>query len=295
MKPLLDLAVPGLVIVSMAIVGLGLTAADFRRVLRQPRLVLAAILGQLLAVPLAGLFVVRSMHLQPHVAGGLLLVAACPAGTLANVLNHLARANVALSVTVTAVSCLAGVVTLPAILVLDRAAFGESATFAVPVSVVVRQHLMTLILPILAGMVVRRTYPAVAERYRNQLTLVNLVAIVLLVGLVIAHSGETFPAVLTDTAAAAVAFAGLAAVAGWVVGRVTGAGTADCFTVAMVFAVRNVSIAIVMAVTVLGHVEFAVFAAAYFVCQVPLLLAAAAVFRRVRLVEVNLAAGASRP
>lgn len=223
------------------------------------------------------------------------MVAACPAGTLANVLNHLARANVALSVTITAISCLAGVVTLPIILIFDRVALGDSATFAVSISAIVRPLLVTIILPILAGMIVRRAYPAIAERYRHQLAVVNLGAIILLVGIIIAHAGERFPAVLAETAVAAIVFAMLTAAAGWATAWAMGAAPTDCFTVGMIFCVRNVSIATVMAVTVLGHLDFAVFAAAYFVCQVPLLLAAVVVFRAVGVVRVDITAGASPP
>jgi bile acid:Na+ symporter, BASS family len=295
MKPVLDTAVPALVIVSMSIVGLGLTVADFRRVIYQRRLVLAAILGQLLMVPLAGQVVVRLLGPDPAVAGGLLMVAACPAGPLANVLNHLARANVALSVAVTAVSCLAGVVTVPLILAVDRVALGNSTAFSVPVSTMVGQLTVTLVLPIVGGMAVRRAHPAVAERYQPHLAVVNLMAVLLLVGLVIVHANEGFASVLAETAAAAVTFAGLSAVAGWATAWVTGATPTDRFTIATVFVVRNVSVATVIAVTVLGRVEFAVFAAAYFVCQVPLLLTAVVVFRSFRVAEMDMTAEASRP
>jgi ACR3 family arsenite efflux pump ArsB len=71
-------------------------------------------------------------------------------------------------------------------------------------------------------------------------------------------------------------------VLGWVAGRACGLGSDDRFTPAMVLAVRNVVIATAVAVTVLGHVEFAVFATAYFLNQVPVIAAAVALFRLTR-------------
>src|SRR5205809_179541 len=129
-KAVLDVAVPLLVAGSMVVVGLGLTAEDFRRVARRPLLVLAATLGQVLITPLIGQLLVRSLSLALHLADGLLLVVACPAGSMANLYAHLARANVALSVTLTAVSCLAGVLTLPAIMAVNRLSLGGATTYA---------------------------------------------------------------------------------------------------------------------------------------------------------------------
>ena len=74
---------------------------------------------------------------------------------------------------------------------------------------------------------------------------------------------------------------GLAFAAGWATGWAGGDRT-DRFTVGLVFVVRNVGVATAVAVTVLGRLEFAVFAAAYFLCQAPLLLAAALLHRRMR-------------
>src|SRR5947209_961245 len=98
LKPVLDVAVPALVFVAMMVVGLGLTGADFRRVARQPRLVAAATVGQLLVLPLIALVLVRFTGLSPSVEKGMLLVAACPAGSMVNLYAYWARANVALSV-----------------------------------------------------------------------------------------------------------------------------------------------------------------------------------------------------
>jgi ACR3 family arsenite efflux pump ArsB len=83
--------------------------------------------------------------------------------------------------------------------------------------------------------------------------------------------------------------------AGWATGWACGAGARDRYTVGMVFVVRNVGIATAIAVTILGRVEFAVFATAYFLAQVPLLLAAALVFRCMRVSDGNIAAGTEHP
>jgi ACR3 family arsenite efflux pump ArsB len=83
--------------------------------------------------------------------------------------------------------------------------------------------------------------------------------------------------------------------AGWATGWASGAGATDRFAAGMVFVVRNVRIATAIAVTVLGRVEFAVFATAYFLAQVPILLVSVLMFRCVRVGDGNKLTGACDP
>src|SRR5258708_28311424 len=117
----------------MVVVGMELTADAFRRVARRPGTVVAATIGQFLLLPVIGWLLVRCLSLQPAIERGVLLVAACPSGAMANVYTYLARANTALSVSLTAVSCLAAVVTMPLALTALQAPFREFAGFPVPV------------------------------------------------------------------------------------------------------------------------------------------------------------------
>ena len=279
LKPVLDVAVPALVFLAMVVVGLGLTAEDFWRVARRPRVVALATAGQAVLVPLAALGLVRCLALSPPVATGVLLVAACPAGSMANLYAHLARANVALAVSLTSVSCLAAVLTMPLALAAFRVPLGESAGLAVPVPAVVRQLLLTLVLPVAAGMAIRRFRAAAVERHQGALFGLSVAALAALIVFVLAQEAELVAGRLGEIALAVAALTGLALAAGWATGWAAGAGPADRFPVALVFAVCNVGIATVVAVTVLGRTEFAAFAAAYFLSQVPLLLAAVLLFR----------------
>jgi predicted Na+-dependent transporter len=131
LKTVVDAGVPVLVFFAMVVVGMELTAGDFRRVARQPGTVVAATVGQFVSLPIIGWLLVRCLGLQPAIARGVLLVAACPSGAMANVYTSLARANVALSVTLTAVSGLAAVLTTPLALAVLQAQVGESTGFPV--------------------------------------------------------------------------------------------------------------------------------------------------------------------
>jgi bile acid:Na+ symporter, BASS family len=294
-KTVVDAGVPALVFFATVVVGMELTAADFRRVARQPGTVVAATLGQCVLLPALGWLLVRCLPLQPALARGVLLVAACPSGGMANVYTYLARANVALSVTLTAVSCLAAVLTTPLALAALQAQAGESTGFPVPFAVLAGHLLLLLVLPVLAGMGIRRSWPDVTRRYGRALLGSSIAALAALLGFIIVQEAEQFARALADIAAAAALLTALAFGAGWATGLAGAAGAADRFALGMVFVVRNVGIATAVAVTVLGRVEFAVFATAYFLTQAPILLTAVLVFRCTRFTHRNDIKGVDHP
>jgi len=284
LKTLIDAGVPVLVFLAMVIVGMELTAADFRRVARQPLFVAFATIGQALLLPVIGWVLVRCVSLQRTIAQGLLLVVACPSGAMANIYTHLGGANVALSVALTGVTCLAAMVTMPLALAILQQGDGGVNGFPVPYAVLARQLLVLLVLPILIGMGVRHHWPGLVARYKRPLLGFNVLALAALLGSVIVHEADHLTSGLGELVLATVFLTVLAFGAGWAVswaGRLFGhAGQpADRFAVGMVFVVRNVGIATAIAVTALGRIEFAAFGTAYFVAQVPLLLAIVYGFR----------------
>jgi bile acid:Na+ symporter, BASS family len=279
LKTVVDTGVPVLVFFTMVVVGMELTIQDFRRVARRPGTVVVAIMAQFVLLPLIGWLLVRCLDLQPAIAQGLLLVAVCPSGAMANVYTHLARANVALSVTLTAVSCLMAVLTTPLALAALQAEIGESYGFPVSFGMLAGQLFLLLVFPVLAGMSIRHRWPDMTKRHGRTLIGSSIVALAALLGFVIVQEVEQFASALPKIAVAVALLTVLAFGAGWATSWASGAKATDRFAVGMVFVVRNVGIATAIAVTVLGRVEFAVFATAYFLAQVPILLAAVLVFR----------------
>src|SRR5207244_7009076 len=159
LKSVLDVTIPALVVLMMAVTGLGLTVEDFRRVGRRPWLLAWATCGQAVLLPGAALALTRLLDLKPYIGEGMLLVAACPAGSLANFYAFLAGVNVALAVSLTAVSCLAALAAMPAWLAVFQTWLGGETAYPVPAAVIVRQLVVLLVLPVLAGMAVRRLWP----------------------------------------------------------------------------------------------------------------------------------------
>lgn len=136
----------------MFTLGLTLKTADFRRIATQPRGVAIGLTNLLVISPLLAFAVATLYDLEPALAVGLVLLGASPGGTMANLLTHLARGDVALSVTMTAISSVAAVVTVPTFLALAVSHFDATVADNVSMGGVVARVFLITIVPLSAGM-----------------------------------------------------------------------------------------------------------------------------------------------
>ena len=277
--PVLDVAVPAITIFALLAVGMALTPADFARVRQRPGLVLAGLLWPLFILPPIALVLVLLFEPPPAIQAGLLLIAACPIGGISNTYSYLAGASVALSVTLTACSSMIAVVSIPLVDRVFALMLGPTLRFAAPVPLILGQLLLMLALPVTAGMWIRRRWPDLALRWHPTLRTGTFIAIGALIALVVSENTATFVSDLRHTVPLALVFVIVSFCVGWVVGSASRGSAADRFTIATEFATRNIAVATAIAVTLLGRVDFAVFATAYFLTEMPLMLLAIAVFR----------------
>ncbi len=279
MKTLIDVAVPLLTFFLLAAVGLDLTREDFARVRRQWALVLAGLLAPLAFLPPIALGLTWVFQPSPEVSAGVLLVAACPIGGISNTYSYLARASTALSVTLTGLSCLIAGATVPAVGRGLELALGRPLDLAAPIPLLLGQLLLMLALPVALGMWIRRRSPELAERHRPVLQRLAFTGIAVVLLLVIVDDPQAFFGGLWTTVPLAAAFVVCSMGAGWITAALVTEDRRDRFTLAAEFGTRNVAVAAAIAVTLLGRVEFARFATTYFLTELPLMLAAIALFR----------------
>jgi len=273
MSAVVGVGLPLLIMLAMTIVGLELTVADLRRVLHYPLQVAAALLGQLLILPLLAAALILMMHPQPAVAGGLILVAAAPQAISSNFFCLLARADIALSVTLTAVSSALAVFSTPLISGLMFALLLEQeAGFALPVVAVMRQVATGLLLPVGAGMLVRHYAPGVVARHRMRFQYLSLAALGVMLVFLLANQARTIQDNLATITLAAVLFTVGAAALGFGLARAFSWNREDMVTLIAAFPSRSLSIATLIAVNVLGRLEFLSFAIVFFLVQAVLLV-----------------------
>jgi bile acid:Na+ symporter, BASS family len=278
----LEAFVPIIVVLLMVIVGTEVIPSRLRAVLRAPRTLADATVAQSLVLPLLALPVILLLRPPPELAGGLLLVAASPGGALSNYYCLLGRLNVALSVTLTVLSGIAAVAIMPlALAVMAPIALGLEA-FGVPIAELALRLLLFLVLPVGAGMMLRQLWPAALERFDGAIRGFGLGLLVLFLAMVVADQRDAVFAMIYDATQLTVAFTALALLTGWLFGRLFGLNGPDRTVLAIEFAVRNVAIAAVLAVSTFRQPEFAAFGALFLVFQFPVLILLLLARRRFR-------------
>ncbi|WP_310451922.1 bile acid:sodium symporter family protein [Sulfuritalea sp.] len=163
--------------------GLTLVLADFKRVFTRPKAMVVGLLGQLLVVPMSAFAVALAWGLAPEMAVGLMILAACPGGVSSGLLTHLARGDTALSISLTAVTSVAAVVTIPLVVDLAMRQFMQSGVGVdFPLLQMVRGVFLLTSVPVVLGMSLKAWRPALAlrlERPTGRLATVLFILIVL--------------------------------------------------------------------------------------------------------------------
>lgn len=163
--------------------GLSLEFRDFLMVVKSPRAMFAGMLGQLVLLPALAFLLVTALGLEPVIAIGVMLIACCPGGSSSNVFSKLAGGDVALSVSLTAVSSVVTLVTMPLVMQWVALTFGKAVNITLPVGNLLVQNLLTMLLPILVGILIRRYLPSAAARISKVLSKLAFPLLMLLAGL----------------------------------------------------------------------------------------------------------------
>lgn len=268
-----NIAIPLLVAFAMGVVGLELTLADFRRVLHYPAAVASVITTQFVLLPLIAWLVAYLVRADNDLTAGLLLIAACPIAASASYYALLARVDVALAVTLTAVSSLCALAAMPlAVAVAFEFLFHQRAAVHVPILPAARQLLLGLALPIGVGMVIRRLASDWSGRWRKTLQRLSLLALAPVLVFVLADQAAALGRGLAQLLLATLLFTLVSVALCYALAMVFWSAVPSRAAVAIGFCDRNLSAAIMFAAAVLGRMDFVAVCAAFFLAQAALLV-----------------------
>lgn len=263
-ESLLKVVMPASIFFIMMAMGLELTPRDFRRVFVQPRAVLTGVIGQIVLLPGFALALVLALPLPDELAIGLVILAACPGGAMSNVISYLARADTALSISMTAISSVLNIISLPLLANLALTIFAEdSGQVRLPLGMTMGQLAMLTLIPVSIGMYIHHKRPDAVERALPMVKRgATTVFILIVVGLFAAHSDE-----LVDYISAALMHAVIVGVAstfmGYGLARVVALPPIQRITIAVEFCIQNVAMATLVAVSLLEKGEYGIFAGIY--------------------------------
>jgi BASS family bile acid:Na+ symporter len=245
-----DVLLPAGLAVIMGTLGLSLTPADFRRVLVAPRGVTVGLLNLLVVSPLLAFAAAEAFGLEPVLAVGLVLLGASPGGTMANLLTHLARGETALSITMTAVSSVAAVVTVPLFLGLAIDHFDAGLGDEVSMAGIVARVFAITIVPLAIGMAYRARRPARAVAVEPRLKRAALAAFVLIVAGAVAGEWERVTGSFGEVALAALALNVAAMSIAFTAALVARVPERQATAIAMELGVHNSTLTITVATTI---------------------------------------------
>jgi bile acid:Na+ symporter, BASS family len=260
----IDVVLPVSLIVIMIGLGMSLSVEDFRRVVRFPKAALVGLASQLLVLPAIGFGLAHLFQLPAAWAVGLMLIAACPGGPTSNLITFVSRGDTAWSITLTALSSAVTMVTIPLILALSIAHFGvEAGTIRSPVGAIVLQIVAITAIPVALGLSFRHFLPELAARLERTVRIASAMIFGLVLAAVIVDQRQALHdhffalggvTATLNVVTMAVGFAGA---------RLARLDVRQSVTISIESGIQNGTLAIVIAMSILGAGEIAVPAGVY--------------------------------
>jgi BASS family bile acid:Na+ symporter len=243
--------------------GLHLTPADFRRVASAPKATMLALAVQGLLLPPVAFLLAWLSGLPGELALGLVLLAASPGGVTANLFSHLARGDVALNISLTAINSLLALLTLPLWAALAMSSFlGAESAVPPPTGKIVEVALLVII-PVALGMAVRAWQPLLADAAERPVRLLSSLVLAALIVLAMISEWELLLRYLPVVGIACVSFNVISLVAGYGLSRAARLSRPQATAIAFEVGIHNGTLAIYIALQVLELASAAVPAAVY--------------------------------
>jgi bile acid:Na+ symporter, BASS family len=253
----------GLALIMLA-VGLSLRIKDFKDVVLYPRAFLTGLLNQIILLPAIGFGLIFFYNGSPEFALGIMILAACPGGITSNLLSVLAGGNAALSVSMTAVTSLASIFTVPAVLSISHMIiYGSSAHIDMPVVRVMAGIFVITGVPIILGMTLKGKASNFTKKVQPYVRALATVIFALIVAGAFLANKDDITQHFLDVGISLIALNVITMALGYISARILKLPQADSITICLESGLQNVALAIFIAVNILGKPELMIPAIIY--------------------------------
>ncbi|GLO79450.1 MAG TPA: bile acid:sodium symporter [Sulfitobacter pontiacus] len=236
----------------MFTLGVGLTPADFARVGQRPLAFFIGALNQSILLPLVTFICVLAFGIRAEMAVGFMILAACPGGVTSNVISKLAKGDVALSVSLTAVISLASVVTVPLILGLSMGYFMGDAAPEIDITKTAVTMFALTVVPVTLGLGARAMAPAAMTRAEPKLSAVATILFAVIVLAALAANWALFVENIVVIGPALLVLLAALTTIGFVVPRLLGRSVTEAKTISVETGVQNSTLGIAVAAIIVG-------------------------------------------
>ncbi len=264
MNTITDIFLPLALAFIMFALGLGLTGADFLRVIKQPRDFFVGAISQIILLPVIAFILVKIWPISPELAIGVMIIAAAPGGVTSNILTSFARGDVALSISLTAIISLLSVITVPFIIVTSLGFLG-SEIVAQNISLTTMAISMFLIVtvPVIIGIIFRRFASNAAIKFEPIAKKISIILfLIVLLGAILAEKNNIV-SYFADAGLITLTLNVIMMIAAFYVAKLLGTGNAQKKCIAIECGLQNGTLAIFVGTTLFGGGAFVIPAATY--------------------------------
>ncbi len=255
--------------ISLAIImfGMGLTlmVSDFGRLFAYPKEVLIGLFNQLVFLPLIGFLIILLFDLNSSMAIGIMILSLCPGGPTSNLITQVARGNIGLSVTLTALASLITVFTIPIILSEAITYFtGETdVVIELPIVQTMLQILLITVIPVSLGMIIRKKNEAFALRMERPMRIASTVLFIIIFLLVMIANKDLIVEAMKEVGLATLLLNLSTMALGYMTAKVFGIKGKSQISITIESGIQNGTLAFVIATTILNNVEMGLPTGAY--------------------------------
>jgi BASS family bile acid:Na+ symporter len=244
--------------------GLSLTTQDFKRIVLYPKAIILGMINQLVFLPLVAYVLISFFDVRPALAIGLMILAACPGGPTSNLITHLCKGDTALSVSLTAVSSILTLFTIPLILEWSVQYYSaQDAIVEINRLDIFKDLLLVSLVPIAVGMLIKHYKSDFAAKMEKPVKIASaLILLVLIVGLTIKERANIIP-YFSEVGLSALSLNIVSLALGFTTARLMGLTKQQSISISIESGIQNGTLAIGIAIGILHNSDYAIPAAVY--------------------------------
>ena len=259
-----DIFLPIALAFIMFALGLGLTGADFLRVIKQPKDFFVGAISQIILLPIIAFVLVKVWPISPELAIGVMIIAAAPGGVTSNVLTSFAKGDVALSISLTAVISLLSVITVPFIIITSLSLLGtENVAQNISLAGMAISMFLIVTVPVVLGMVFRKFASNAAIKFEPIAKKISIVLfIIVLLGAILAEK-DNIVNYFAEAGLITLVLNVLMMLVAFYVAQLLGTGNAQKKCISIECGLQNGTLAIFVGTALFGGGAFVIPAATY--------------------------------
>lgn len=252
------------IMIIMAGMGLGLTLQDFKRVAENPKPVLIGLFNQIILLPLVGFGLCLLFKPEPFIAVGLMMLVACPGGTSSNIITLLAKGDLPLSISLTAINSLITIFSIPLIINFSFEYFNnELGSIPPPAKDIFISLVAVIAVPLAIGMMLKKKAPNFALKMERPVRIASSLLLALVIISILVKEFELFKLHIGATFSILIALNAITMAIGFFGSKGFGLNVKQAVTIAIESGIQNGTLTISLAVITLAKPEYAIVAAIY--------------------------------